>query len=554
MTLFPQFDSDGSRAESPNPYGRRLLGMVTGGSLSEGLDLKLESNVSVEEVKVGQYVTVDGERSRFFCVVSDVRLETTDPALATMPPDLSNPLVASVLRGTGTFGVAHLSPRLTWETGPRPVRTIPPHYALAYEATQEELEVIFGPEDARHLWIGSPLDMENTFIRLDLQRLVERSSGVFGKSGTGKTFLTRILMAGILQKGTAVQLIYDMHDEYGWQGTSEQRSGAVKGLKQLFDSRVAVFTLDEDSSRARRVSTDGVIEIGYDEITPEDIEDTAEALALNELQTQAVYRLARRLDDRKWLGEFLELEGRNELADLSGKLNENEGNLSALHRRLQQLQRLKFLVPRARESSVRLILDHLERGKTVVLEFGRYRNSALAQVLVANMLSRRIYSRWADQVEQALGERSKEPPQLVITIEEAHKFLNPRMAGRTIFGTIAREMRKYNVTLLVVDQRPSGIDSEVLSQIGTKLTCLLEDEKDVSAILSGVSGDRELRSVLARLESVQQALIFGHAVPMPVVVRTREYGSPESYRSFGAMEAAELERQTEQDARDLFGL
>jgi len=35
-----------------------------------------------------------------------------------------------------------------------------------------------------------------------------------------------------------------------------------------------------------------------------------------------------------------------------------------------------------------------------------------------------------------------------------------------------------------------------------------------------------------RLESRQQALIFGHAVPMPVVVRTQEYGSEESYARF----------------------
>jgi hypothetical protein len=51
-------------------------------------------------------------------------------------------------------------------------------------------------------------------------------------------------------------------------------------------------------------------------------------------------------------------------------------------------------------------------------------------------------------------------------------------------------------------------------------------------VLEGVAEKRELKSVLARLESRQQALIFGHAVPMPVVVRTEEYGSEESYARF----------------------
>ena len=129
-----------------------------------------------------------------------------------------------------------------------------------------------------------------------------------------------------------------------------------------------------------------------------------------------------------------------------------------------------------------------------------------------------------------MGSGGQKPRPLVITIEEAHKFLAPNMADQTIFGTIAREMRKYNVTLLLVDQRPSGIDDEVLSQVGTKICCLLDDEKDVDAVLTGVSGASGLRGVLASLETKQQALIFGHAVPMPVVVRTRPYDD-EAFRT-----------------------
>jgi DNA helicase HerA-like ATPase len=79
------------------------------------------------------------------------------------------------------------------------------------------------------------------------------------------------------------------------------------------------------------------------------------------------------------------------------------------------------------------------------------------------------------------------------------------------------------VTLLVVDQRPSGIDPEVASQLGTRLTALLTEENDIRAVFSGVSGAEGLRTVLASLDTKKQALILGHAVPMPVVVRVREY-------------------------------
>lgn len=173
---------------------------------------------------------------------------------------------------------------------------------------------------------------------------------------------------------------------------------------------------------------------------------------------------------------------------------------------------------------MQIILSYLtEQRKSVVLEFGRYGSALEAYILVANYLTRRIHAEYVKRVEKSLGDPSLEPPQLLITIEEAHKFLDPLIARQTIFGTIAREMRKYNVTLLIVDQRPSGIDEEVMSQIGTRITALLDNERDIAAVLTGISGANGLREVLARLDTKQQALIMGHAVPMPVVVKTRAY-------------------------------
>jgi len=150
-----------------------------------------------------------------------------------------------------------------------------------------------------------------------------------------------------------------------------------------------------------------------------------------------------------------------------------------------------------------------------VLEFGRHRDIT-TYMLVANMLARRIYQRYQEKTEVAMAGQVTPPTPLVITIEEAHKFLNHEIANQTIFGEIAREMRKYNVTLLVIDQRPSAIDEEIMSQLGTKITCLLDNERDIDSVLAGVSGKNDLKTVLARLAPKQQALIFGHAVPMPV--------------------------------------
>jgi DNA helicase HerA-like ATPase len=226
--------------------------------------------------------------------------------------------------------------------------------------------------------------------------------------------------------------------------------------------------------------------------------------------------------------------GDDESKELTERLAIHEATMRNLRRGLQYLKRFVFLVPHAEEDSVRQMLDYLERGINVVLEFGSF-DDYVAYILVANLLSRRIYDRYRSKTEKALAEDGTEPIPLVIAIEEAHRFLNPEMASQTIFGKIAREMRKYNVTLLVIDQRPSGIDDEIMSQLGTKITCLLDNEKDVDSVLAGVSGKSELKYVLSKLETKQQALIFGHAVPMPVVIKTREYGSADSYKGFGVL-------------------
>ncbi len=528
------------------------LGIVVSGSLTKGLEVRLDSSASVEDMAVGRYVTIEGQTRRFFGMITDVTLGMIDPRLTLTPPDVSDPFLAEVLAGTITYGSLHILPMLTISgdvasliEGPQPVKTVPSHFSAVNLASQEDIEMVFGREDENRFYIGTPLDME-TKICLDLAELVKRSNGVFGKSGTGKTFLTRLLLIGILQKGKAVNLVFDMHSEYGWEGRSEQ-GRKVKALKQLFPEKVAVFTLDEESSRRRRVSTDFVVRIGYDEIEPEDIGLLRQTLNLTELSAEAVYQLHRKLG-KDWIQRTLEIKDFEELPEGIGI---HEGTFRNLRRGLETIRRLPFLLPHSPDNTVNSILEYLDRGINVVLEFGRY-TDITAYILVANLLTRRIHAQYRERMEKALGEDTAQPHPLVITIEEAHKFLNPEVSSQTIFGTIAREMRKYNVTLLVIDQRPSGIDDEVMSQIGTKITCLLDNEKDVDSVLAGVSGKSELKSVLSRLESKQQALIFGHAVPMPVVIRTREYGSPESYRDLSPGTGAETQKRAEKDIEELW--
>jgi hypothetical protein len=539
------------------------LGSVIQGSLSAGLEVRLHPDVSVEDMRVGKFLVVQGVRSRFFCMLTDVSLGTSSQRILANPPSPDDDFLREVLAGSGTFGTVNLTPMLMFtpqelSIKPRgvalngngslasfqtqsseemellPVKTIPSHFSQVYDASDRDFRAVFGWEDdptRRNFSIGQPLDMDVP-ICIDLDRFVERSNGVFGKSGTGKSFLTRLLLSGIIRKQAAVNLIFDMHSEYGWEAVSEGKQfSTVKGLQQLFPGQVQVYTLDPESTKRRGVRNAQELYLSYDQIEVEDIMLVRGELNLSEASLENAIILRNEFG-KSWITQLLNMTN-EEIQMFCDEKRGNKSSIMALQRKLLRLDELKYMRNACPHNYVDQILQSLDAGKHVVVEFGSQSNM-LSYMLATNVMTRRIHGSYVQKAEKFLQSKNPcdRPRPLVITIEEAHRFLDPATVRQTIFGIIAREMRKYFVTLLVVDQRPSGIDNEVMSQIGTRITALLNDDKDIEAIFTGVSGGQSLRSVLAKLDSKQQALILGHAVPMPVVVRTRPYDQ-DFYREVG---------------------
>jgi uncharacterized protein len=534
------------------------LGSVIQGSLTKGLEVRLYPDVSVEDMRVGKFLVVQGVRSRFFCLLTDVSLGTASDRIIANPPAIEDSFLREVLAGSGTYGTIELAPMLMFtptataderkeslsleETNNRlaamgidtyselqllPVKTIPAHFSPVYEATERDFRSVFGWEDDPHhrnFAIGQPLDMDVP-ICLDLDRFVERSNGIFGKSGTGKSFLTRLILSGVIKKGAAVNLMFDMHSEYGWEAMKEGKQvSTVKGLRQLFPGQVEIYTLDPESTKRRGVRDAQELFLSYDQIEIEDLRLVARELGLSDAAIDNANILYNEYG-KQWIVRLLNMTNEDIKIFCESKQG-HSGSIMSLQRKLLRLETLKYIRSACPHNYIEQLIQSLDAGKNIIIEFGSQSN-LLSYMLATNMITRRIHGSYVKKADKFLQTKNPldRPNQLVITIEEAHRFLDSGIVNQTIFGTIAREMRKYFVTLLVVDQRPSGIDNEVMSQIGTRVTCLLNDEKDIEAIFTGVSGGQNLRSVLAKLDSKQQALVLGHALPMPVVVRTRAYDS-----------------------------
>jgi uncharacterized protein len=530
------------------------IGYVVGGGLKENLRVRL--TISPQEIEEGGFVVIDSGDWRFYGLVTDMQLGSTNPRFADeqsetrLPPEL-----AAMLHGQTLFTNLEIMPALMYEIGPDlgspryqawraehptegdpiPVKTIPAHHAQARLAEAVDVARIFGdPEKSDFFQIGSTREQGHP-VCINIDKFIKRSSGIFGATGTGKSFLARIILAGLIRYNKASVLVFDMHNEYGFDDTASDTNERIVGLKTKFTARVRVVGLGNGTT-VRGHTPDFHLEIANKDIQPEDIELLTRELNLKETTPTTLEALVTEFGQANWFRKFRDMENGAMIVTEDGKRVPAEGSVAkwansaginvlaaeGLHSKLGRMFRKPYLVDETAEDSVQQIIRALEAGQHVVLSFGKY-ESDLDYLLVTNLLTRRIREVWEEKTNRFRSQNAPEPRPLVVVVEEAHKLLNREMASQTTFSTIAREMRKYYVTLLVIDQRPSQIYDEVMSQLGTRISGWLGDESDVQAVLSGLAGREALRGMLARLQPKEEVILLGWGVPMPIPVRSRRY-------------------------------
>ncbi|HEY0088829.1 MAG TPA: ATP-binding protein, partial [Candidatus Lokiarchaeia archaeon] len=196
-------------------------------------------------------------------------------------------------------------------------------------------------------------------------------------------------------------------------------------------------------------------------------------------------------------------------------------SLKALQNRIIPFEKYTFLKDRRenkREDSLENIFSKLTEGKSIVIDFGTFGTNKHLYYFIANSITRRLYKMYSEKEEES------DLPPLVIVVEEAHKFLKPSVINYTIFDRIAREMRKFQLTLAFVDQRPSQIDDEVFSQIANRFIMNLTDEKDIDKVVKNLPNSKNWRGVIVGLLK-QQFFMYGDAIAVPSIIEVMDYNN-----------------------------
>ena len=121
----------------------------------------------------------------------------------------------------------------------------------------------------------------------------------------------------------------------------------------------------------------------------------------------------------------------------------------------------------------------------------------------------------------------------MLVLEEAHRFIpSQRDSGSlgnrstAVFERIAKEGRKFGISLLLASQRPSELSETVVAQCGTVIAHRLTHEADQNLLRHATA--LSSRALLDQLPSLaqQHALVTGVSTGVPVAVRIRDVTDP----------------------------
>ena len=474
-----------------------------------------------DDLRIGQPLVIETDKYLYYSLIFRLYHASNDLAqkFANTPfTGLIPPTQIEGVRGSEFYGLADLSclrvlpnksqNQLEYQEVMRGFDTIPPIFSKGREVTKDEINLIYRKSEFSDAF-GTLRGFEYE-VPIDFKSLVEKPYGLFGRTGIGKSILNKILCLFILKHQVSQLLLFDMQGEYGLVS----RADGTKGLAYYFFEKIQIYRLSEIDQKDKTVDGAEQFFIYKDSINSGDI--IASAQSLNEPSINTLIQIENLL--RKSKDKFDNLFDAIKNIEPESH-NINKLSLNALRNRIIPFERYEFLRNRSdakRKDSIEHMFAKLQEGKSIVVDFGRYGINTHLYLFIANMITRRLYEMYSQKEDD-----SNLPP-LVVVVEEAHKFLKPGVIHHTIFDRIARETRKFQLTLAFVDQRPSQIDEEVYSQIANTFVMHMIDDKDIKRVVQTLPDSKKWRSVISGLQK-RHCFVRGDAVAVPSIIEVLDY-------------------------------
>jgi hypothetical protein len=402
--------------------------------------------------------------------------------------------------------------------------------------TTEDLRSVFAASDEPHIEIGTVYPTDDIRGALYVDPMLSKHFAILGSTGTGKSTSVALILHRISQLSPEGHIVMiDPHGEY---------SAAFKSCGELFNVdnlQLPYWLLNFEEHCEVLLTTDGAER-------QRDADILAKCILAARTKGKAAETLGKVTVDSPI--PYLLSDLNTILVNEMGKLD-RAGDTLPYQRLKGKLDELKadprysfmfsgMLVSDSMGSFIGKLFRLPANGRPISIVDVSGVPSEVTSVVVS-VLARMVF-------DYAIWSRTEAQRPLLLVCEEAHRYVpkDENAAGqavRKILERIAKEGRKYGVSLGLITQRPSDLAEGVLSQCGTIIAMRLNNERDQACVRAAMpEGARGFLDAIPALRN-RECIVCGEGVAIPIRVRFDDL-EPEKRPASSDPSFAALWRQT----------
>ncbi|MCK9542180.1 MAG: DUF87 domain-containing protein [Novosphingobium sp.] len=393
----------------------------------------------------------------------------------------------------------------------RGVTAYPIPGAWVYPATSTDLRQIYASDGRANVSVGKVYPTKDIRASLYVDAMLGKHFALLGSTGTGKSTSAALILHRICEHAPEGHIV--MIDPHGEYGAAFRNTGTILDVGNLqmpywlmnFEEHCEVFLTSTGNDR----------------------QEDADILAKCLLQARLKNRLAEQLGKITVDAPIPYL-----LSDLTNLIQTEMGKLdkagsSAPYMRIKtKIEELKgdpryqfmfsgMLVGDTMAEFLSKVFRLPAHGRPISIVDVSGVPSEITSTVVA-VLSRLVF-------DFAIWGRDEKTRPILLVCEEAHRYVpNEKNAdgssvGR-ILSRIAKEGRKYGISLGLITQRPSDLAEGVLSQCGTIISMRLNNDRDQAFVKAAMpEGARGFLDSIPALRN-RECIICGEGVSIPIRV------------------------------------
>ncbi|MGF7119591.1 ATP-binding protein [Methanobacterium oryzae] len=509
-------------------------GQIIGGGLKDIIIReKNGENLELGELLIVENASKPGERNYTILQVKDIeyksqahqsthellsgmKLEGYDPDLEFMEPELTN---YNLGRAKSLLYVNKKEKDGEAYYNTKSPKRLPNFFSPIKSIENSDLKFL-EPKNVEHsIYLGdirSGSTVKNGIkVYIDLIKSLTHHILIPATTGRGKSNLVKVMLWSILDTEGAGILVLDPHNEYYGDNI---RIGLRNHPKK--DEKLEYYSPDHNNNNALSLS------INVKKIRPYHFSGIG---GFSSAQSEAMRMFYNKYGEN-WITAIAKGKDKGVLKEMGV----HEGTAEVLKRKIETKLGISaiddhtapggkrcifksnlFIGGDSGLSTVQDIIESLENEKIVIIDSSKL--SDFEELFIGSIVSSNIFNNYKNYDSLKL----KNKPVISIVIEEAPRVLSQdaiESHGGNIYGTIAREGRKFKIGLIAITQLASVIPRAILANMNTKIILGNEMSPERSAIINSasqdLSDDERIIASLDKGEAIVSSVFTRFAIPI----------------------------------------